>query len=200
MELIDRQAAIDALVGVTMFKTKHEIIQRVNASVQDEQGWLGAVAECLDEIEDLPSAQPEPCVDTIDALDESIKHFDDMAEECRRNANIEQNDYMDMRDDAAEYRQLSIWLNELKWLRERFQSQPDLSEYSDKLWKAAYERGKAEALDEIVRCKDCKHWKDSDGVYRRGIGAESKCPVNIRAVYEGNFYCADAERRTDDTD
>lgn len=78
-----------------------------------------------DAVKDLPSAQPESCVDTIDALDESIKHFDDMAEECRRNANIERNDYMDMRDDAAEYRQLSIWLNELKWLRERFQSQPE---------------------------------------------------------------------------
>ena len=58
-DLISRQAAIDALVGITMFETKHEIMQRVNASVQDEQGWLGAVAECLDEIEDLPSAQPE---------------------------------------------------------------------------------------------------------------------------------------------
>ena len=57
-DLIGRQAAIDALVGITMFKTKHELMQRVNASVQDEQGWLGAVAECLDEIEDLPSAQP----------------------------------------------------------------------------------------------------------------------------------------------
>lgn len=57
-DLIDRQAAIDALIGITMFKTKHELMQRVNASVQDEQGWLGAVAECLDEIEDLPSAQP----------------------------------------------------------------------------------------------------------------------------------------------
>ena len=58
----------------------------------------------------------------------------------------------------------------------------------------------ASAHPEIIRCKDCKHWKDSDGVYRRGIGAESKCPVNIRAVYEGNFYCADAERRTDEID
>ena len=77
------------------------------------------------ELEKLQSAQPEPCVDTIDALNESIKHFDDLAEECRRNANIERNDYMDMRDDAAEYRQLSIWLNELKWLRERFQSQSE---------------------------------------------------------------------------
>ena len=75
-DLIGRQAAIDALVGITMFKTKHELMQRVNASVQDEQGWLGAVAECLDEIEDLPSAQPvrhgkwileheEPTVDAI---------------------------------------------------------------------------------------------------------------------------------------
>ena len=58
-DTISRQAAIDALVGITRFKTKHELMQRVNASVQDEQGWLGAVAECLDEIEDLPSAQPE---------------------------------------------------------------------------------------------------------------------------------------------
>ena len=58
-DCISRQQAIDALVGITMFKTKHELMQRVNASVQDEQGWLGAVAECLDEIEDLPSAQPE---------------------------------------------------------------------------------------------------------------------------------------------
>ena len=24
-------------------------------------------------------------------------------------------------------------------------------------------------------CKGCKWWKDSDGVYRRGAGAESKC-------------------------
>lgn len=44
-------------------------------------------------------------------------------------------------------------------------------------------------------CKDCKHWKDSDGVYRRGIGAESKCPINNSRVLEGTFYCADFEKR-----
>ena len=54
------------------------------------------------------------------------------------------------------------------------------------------------AQPEIIWCKDCKHQKDSDGVYRRGINAESKCPVNLQAVYEGNFYCAGAERRTDE--
>lgn len=44
-------------------------------------------------------------------------------------------------------------------------------------------------------CKDCKHWKDSDGVYRRGVGAESKCPINIKEAYEGNFYCKWFEKR-----
>jgi len=142
-DLISRQAAIDAVE---------------NIDCSDGVGISALKCEAVDDgvtaIKALPSAQPEPCVDTIDALDESIKHFDDMAEECRRNANIEQNDYMDMRDDAAEYRQLSIWLNELKWLRERFQSQPDLSEYSDKLWKAAYERGKAEAQQRWIPCSE----------------------------------------------
>lgn len=38
-------------------------------------------------------------------------------------------------------------------------------------------------------CKDCKWWKDSDRVYRRGVGAESKCPINRREVLEGNGYC-----------
>ena len=38
-------------------------------------------------------------------------------------------------------------------------------------------------------CKDCKWWRDSDGVYRRGFGAESLCPVNTHAVYRGEGYC-----------
>lgn len=38
-------------------------------------------------------------------------------------------------------------------------------------------------------CKDCKWWKDSDGAFRRGIGAESQCPMNRIEVYEGNGYC-----------
>ena len=38
-------------------------------------------------------------------------------------------------------------------------AQPDISEYSDKLWRNAYERGKRDAQPEIIRCKDCK-WGD----------------------------------------
>lgn len=48
---------------------------------------------------------------------------------------------------------------------------------------------------EIILCKDCKYWKDSDGVYRRGFDAESKCPLNLKEVYEGTFYCGMAERK-----
>ncbi len=41
----------------------------------------------------------------------------------------------------------------------------------------------------IGYCKDCKHWRDSDGVYRRGMNAESNCPINRSPVFEGNGYC-----------
>lgn len=41
----------------------------------------------------------------------------------------------------------------------------------------------------IGRCKDCKWWKDSDSMYRRGSHAESQCPINRKEVFEGNGYC-----------
>ena len=43
--------------------------------------------------------------------------------------------------------------------------------------------------DRIPRCNKCKWWKDSDGKYRRGCGAESKCPINTHTVYRGEGYC-----------
>lgn len=51
---------------------------------------------------------------------------------------------------------------------------------------------------DIVHCKECKHWKDSDGVYRRGYNAESKCKVNCEEVMRGTWFCADGERNEDD--
>ena len=68
-------------------------------------------------------------------------------------------------------------------------TQSDLSEYSDKLWKAAYERGKAEALAEIVRCKDCNHWS------RESI-CDGFCSEDCMR-HDEDFYCGYAERRTD---
>lgn len=46
-----------------------------------------------------------------------------------------------------------------------------------------------EALEQEPKCKDCKWWKDSDGEYRRGCGAESQCPINTHTVYCGEGYC-----------
>lgn len=59
----------------------------------------------------------------------------------------------------------------------------DLFNYSDKLWKAAYERGKAEALSEIVRCKDCKY---ADEYHHCG---------KIKWWNELNDYCSKGERK-----
>ena len=42
---------------------------------------------------------------------------------------------------------------------------------------------------EIGNCKNCKWWRDHDGLYRRGSHAESQCPINRREVLEGNGYC-----------
>ena len=56
-DYISRQAAIEALMSLTIYKSKREIVQ---AADKDENSWIGGVAECIDEIEDLPSAQPEP--------------------------------------------------------------------------------------------------------------------------------------------
>lgn len=39
------------------------------------------------------------------------------------------------------------------------------------------------------KCKNCKWWKDSDGKYRRGCGAESQCHINTDVVYRGEGYC-----------
>lgn len=68
-------------------------------------------------------------------------------------------------------------------------ARPDLSEYSDKLWQKAYERGKAEAQAEIVRCKDCRF-----NTYSK------KClnPDSFFLVPADDFYCGYAERRTDE--
>ena len=53
-------------------------------------------------------------------------------------------------------------------------------------------RGAIELLEQepkIGHCKDCKWWKDSDGMFRRGCNAESQCPMNRIEVYEGTGYC-----------
>lgn len=61
MDLISRQQAINVLMELTPYKNKRELINRCDSSIADAEGRLGGIAECIDEIEDLPSAQTEPC-------------------------------------------------------------------------------------------------------------------------------------------
>ena len=58
-------------------------------------------------------------------LEDAIEYYDNLADWCCQKADIERNDYMDLRDESAECRQLADWLNELKWLREKIQSQTE---------------------------------------------------------------------------
>ena len=61
------------------------------------------------------------------------------------------------------------------------------------------------AQTEIIRCKDCKWWdKDTESTYGYCMAMKhgymsANWEIGIYRRYKGNFYCADAERRTDDT-
>lgn len=122
-------------------------------------------------------------------LEDAIVYYSESAKECRRKARIESNDYMDMKDSAYEAEQLAGWLNELKVLRERINAQP-----------------------EIIRCKDCKYWRqqtnyqgaplsfgfcESDDMWRSLYG-ETYEVSHIDT--DDDFYCGYAERRTDEGD
>lgn len=59
------------------------------------------------------------------------------------------------------------------------------------------------AQPDIIRCKDCRWWDkygDCDNGYcmaaKHGYWTEH-WEISIRRTYKGDFYCADAERRTD---
>ena len=56
MDLISRQAALDALIALTVYSNKRDLVKEAD---NHPNTWIEGVAECIDEIEDLPSAQPE---------------------------------------------------------------------------------------------------------------------------------------------
>ena len=70
---------------------------------------------------------------------------------------------------------------------------PDISEYLDRIWKLAYERGKNEG---IVRCKDCTYY-DWTWVDKLEKNNNHYCPI-IDSVTDIDFFCAKGERRLED--
>ena len=78
-------------------------------------------------------------------LDIAIKYYSNLADDCRRKASPERNDYMDLKDLATEHAQLADWLNELKVLREKTQKLLEFRENYDNFWeevKTAGRKGK----------------------------------------------------------
>ena len=74
-------------------------------------------------------------------------------------------------------------------------TQPDLSEYSDKLWRAAYERGKKDAQPEIIRCSQCKYAEVAD---KEDAQDGYTCQFHRGSIWFSGSYCSWAERRTDE--
>ena len=91
-------------------------------------------------------------------LDDAINYYDGIAKEYRANANIERNDYMDLRDGAFEAEQLASWLNELRLLRERIEKQPEPCEYYA---LCRHGRDENKLRSALGRCDYCN--EDSDG-------------------------------------
>ncbi len=56
MGLIEREALIERIIACTTFSTKREIVKEAD---KHQDSWIAGIAECLDEIEDFPSAEPE---------------------------------------------------------------------------------------------------------------------------------------------
>ncbi len=51
------------------------------------------------------------------------------------------------------------------------------------------------AQSEIIRCRDCEHW---DKIWTNDRSPDYHyCPM-IDGMHKGDFYCADAERKTDE--
>lgn len=58
-DLIRREDAFKAIVGLTTQKTVDDIEILCDASVADSEGWLGGIRDALREVEYIPSAEPE---------------------------------------------------------------------------------------------------------------------------------------------
>lgn len=57
--------------------------------------------------------------------------------------------------------------------------------------KQAYKRD----LVEVVRCKDCKHWEKT---WKNDWAKDYHYCIMVDGVRKVDFYCADAERRSDE--
>ena len=88
------------------------------------------------------------CLDAI-SRQAAIEAFDNL-EWFHQNANKDMVSGANSAEHQAWYKAEDVY----RVLEQLPSAQPDLSEYSDKLWKKAYERGKAEAQQRWIPCSE----------------------------------------------
>ena len=135
-------------------------------------------------------------------LDEAIRHAEEVAEyDCYND---------EQKKCADEHRQLAEWLRELKRLRESATDADTISRRAaiDEAYEIIIDGQKFEVVQvetlmglpsthpEIIRCKDCRYGVD---YYHEGDCYCSNPKWGLK-YFGGSweFYCADAERRTDE--
>ena len=156
-DTIYRQAAIDALYHVDEYNGRS-----------------------IKTIRNLPPAKPERCEDCVNFSKTRLL----IPQPEERTQERTQTHACDCVSRQAAIDALSTphgILYPIRTVEELPSAQPDLSEYSDKLWRSAYERGKRDAQPEIIRCKDCRH--------------DDHCAIQDTARTGNTFFCGAAERR-----
>lgn len=126
----------------------------------------------------LPSAQPK-LPDICDGCEVRFVHGCDT--ECKKNV-----------------------LKKYSAQPEAYDSQKEVAKYVT-AFSDGYDRGKADAQPEIIRCKDCKNRIVNTNFGESGyFNLKAMCDLDTgdpfelgRNAEDDNWYCADAERRTD---
>ena len=136
-------------------------------------------------------------------LEEAIKHCEEVAEEYEDKVKRWKGDYpvckaiMSCQKCTDEHRQLAEWLKELNERREKDVHDTNVGSMINR--QAAIEwcleglNNMPSAQLEIIRCKDCTYGVQDE--YGRWYCRSLGCQIGDE---DGNGFCSDAERRTDE--
>lgn len=83
-DLIDRQEAIDAVMRLQPYSTERELINRIESSIADAEGYLGGVAMALDELKDLDSIDAEQVIHCYECKHGEPWYEDDGFRRCTK--------------------------------------------------------------------------------------------------------------------
>lgn len=142
----------------------------------------------LDELENLPSAQPERSEGLyVDGYNDGYRDgWKEGREALRQEAIKAVDDLPNCYNGFSDTYDKAYIIGVLEELPS---AQPDLSEYSEKLWRAAYERGMQKAQLDIVYCRECIHWRyDTDHTCRYYGDASPRLAID---------FCSKRVRRED---